>query len=155
MNLLTIPNTASSELELVETIDDIIDNMNRVDEYLNNGSNRDGLLDRFARGKRFVYRTIDGNKHFYPTKFIGYKNKDIDEYINNTLDDDGHAGATINKIEKLLKNINNGIKVGDAEGQTIQDEFKRFFNDPEKADKRIWDYDFSTYNQEYNNNNEY
>ena len=115
--------------------------MNEIDTYLADPSKKDRLLARMKNGNAFIFRTINGVKQFYPSRLVGYKNKDIEKYINNIRTDEGSGTETNGRIKRIIKGITqvNVTKVNDP---IIIDEFKTFFSLTDLAGRYIFDYDF-------------
>ena len=86
---------------LVTTKEHIIKNMDTIDSYLTvAGSANCGFAkDLIQRGRCFAYRIIDGEYHFYPSRFIGY----IDNNVEDHKLDMGDGRDTNHVISKVLK----------------------------------------------------
>ncbi len=86
---------------LVTTKEQIINNMNTIDSYLNatGTTNCSDAKDLIKRGRSFAYRIIEGEYHFYPSRFIGY----INETITSHKADMGDGKKTNPAITKALK----------------------------------------------------
>ena len=61
-------------MELVTTIDEIVDNLVRFDSYRTstNSQHRKFFVDRLRSGKIFVHGIINGKHLFCPSRFVGY-----------------------------------------------------------------------------------
>ncbi len=86
---------------LVTTKNQIINNMDTIDSYLNAvGTTECGYAkDLIKKGRCFAYRIIKGEYHFYPSRFIGY----IDETMTSHKSDMGDGKKTNPAITKILK----------------------------------------------------
>ena len=86
---------------LVRTKEQIINNMNTLDSYLNAvGTTECGFAkDLIRKGRCFVYKIIEGEYYFYPSRFIGYINNNINEHTR----DRGDGKNTNPALTKILK----------------------------------------------------
>ena len=86
---------------LVTTKNQIINNMDIIDSYLNAvGTTECGYAkDLIKRGRCFAYKIIKGEYHFYPSRFIGY----VDETMTSHKADMGDGKKTNPAITKILE----------------------------------------------------
>ena len=86
-------------LALVETIEQIKDNIKTLDSYFKRSTDYQGYaLDKVKKGTCFVaMKTADGLK-FYPSKFIGYVNNSMSEHENAVHRDGRITNRAITKI---------------------------------------------------------
>ena len=70
-------------MELVTTIDEIIDNLVRFDSYSTstNSRHRAFFADRLRLGKIFVHGIVDGKHIFCPSRFVGYVKCTAEKHI--------------------------------------------------------------------------
>jgi len=96
---------------LVNSLDDLLDNIETLENYLIDGSNDERLYasNLVKRGTCFIAYQIKGEIRFAPSRFIGYMNNLKDKYSTKEID-----GRDTNKvIKKILKSnplINNEIE---------------------------------------------
>ncbi len=119
--------------------------MDKVDSFLANNPSKDKLLKQIRRANNFIYRETEDGKHFYPSRFIGQKNYNIDDFINKDYKERGSGGDTDDRISSLLgigkpsANIELSIELNAFVGKEVKN-------------SKFWDFDFSTYNSNNNNN---
>ena len=70
-------------MELVKTIDDIVDNLVRFDSYRTseNSQHSDFFVDRLRLGKIFAHGIINGKHLFCPSRFVGYVKCTAEKHI--------------------------------------------------------------------------
>ena len=87
-------------MRLVRNLEEISDNMNTIDLYLKRKVEPfySFALERIKKGVCFVARKIDGEYHFYPSRFIGYANNSMDQHINNDTKDGKVTNPAITQI---------------------------------------------------------
>lgn len=69
-------------MELVKSINDILENAKRFDNYLEcgNSNEKEFAINCIALGRCFVVIKENGEYKFYPSKYIGYKNNSASGY---------------------------------------------------------------------------
>ena len=87
-------------MSLVNNIEDIIDNANTLNEYLQSDEDREYALDRIEQGICFVViRNEDGSLRFYPSKFVGYLRNNREVHQDQIRTRDGrHTNRRITRI---------------------------------------------------------
>ena len=60
-------------IELVKTFDEICENIQTVDSYLNDPEQKEYVIGLIKRGTCFVVVNNNGEYRFYPSRFIGCK----------------------------------------------------------------------------------
>ncbi len=70
-------------MELVTTIDEIVDNLVRFDSYRTstNSQHREFFTDRLRLGKIYVHGIINGKHLFCPSRFVGYVKCTAEKHI--------------------------------------------------------------------------
>ncbi|MUG46312.1 HNH endonuclease [Paenibacillus woosongensis] len=86
-------------METVTTWEEIVDNIFRLESYRHSSEYSEYYLDRLKRGICFVVFERGGRLFFGPSRFIGYKNNNIDVHTNN---EDKHGGITNKAITKII-----------------------------------------------------
>ena len=117
----------------------LTENMNIFDSYLSseNVQEKEFAVNLLTRGHDFIYRIIDGQYRFYPSRFIGYANNTLE---NHTLDkgDGRRTNARLNKIvgEKSARSIHLGAIYNTYVNKVKPSNKKRYYK------KKFWNYDF-------------
>lgn len=96
---------------LVTAKEQIINNMDTIDSYLASVGTPECALAKslIRRGKCFTYRIVNGEYHFYPSRFIGYVNNSIDSY-NEDKGSGRDTNPAINKILRVKCEPNNALE---------------------------------------------
>lgn len=71
---------------LIESVSDLIQNIRTVESYLKerkNSKNYKGMAAYIQRGHNFVAYIVDGEYHFAPSGFLGYKDNTLDKHAQN------------------------------------------------------------------------
>ena len=78
----------------------LIKNLDRVEYYLSNGSNElyDAMARYIARGRVFVSYKVNGEYHFAPSRFVGYKDNTLLKHQNNQEKDGKKTTPAITHI---------------------------------------------------------
>jgi hypothetical protein len=72
-------------LHFVENIDQIIENVKTMEQYLNsdNPDEKEFAQDLVKKGRSMVIYKVNGQNHFAPARFIGFKKNSRSAYIEN------------------------------------------------------------------------
>lgn len=87
---------------LINTEDELFNNLLQVDTYLNNSTDDDydRMTKLIANGSNFVVYKSGNKMHFAPSRFIGYLKNDL---ITHLVKHNGKDGSlTSNEIDKIL-----------------------------------------------------
>ena len=86
---------------LITTKNQIINNMDTIDSYLESAGTTECVYakDLIKKGRCFAYRIIKGEYCFYPSRFIGY----VDETMTTHEAESGDGRETNPAITKILK----------------------------------------------------
>lgn len=77
--------------ELISNIDELIQNIETVESYINEDASQeqyDSMAAYIKRGHNFVAYKVDEKWHFAPSRFVGYKQNNLElheEYCDNNL----------------------------------------------------------------------
>ena len=122
---------------LVTTEQEIICNMETLDTYL---SMTDTTECKYAKdlvrlGKCLAYRIIDGEYHFYPSRFIGYKD-------NNMMAHSTDRGDGRNTNPRITKIIKQKLETNDF----LESEYLKYLRklgiEPCNFERTYWNYNF-------------
>ena len=95
-------------MKLIETIDQLENNLETVEYYISEGSDSEikEATRLISAGSCFVCYEIEGDLRFAPSRFIGYKNNTINRHDKSTIKHGTITNGAINKImdNKLLPN---------------------------------------------------
>lgn len=88
------------EMELVETLEEIRNNMRTLDRYLNSKREPEYsyALSRIKKGTCFIADNSSGAYRFYPSRFIGYVNNTMNLHENNFYKRGTDTNREISKI---------------------------------------------------------
>ena len=78
----------------------LLENMNTFDMYLdsNDETERDYAINLLTRGHDFVFRIVDGEYRFYPSRFIGYADNSIESHSLNP----GDGRVTNHRLNRII-----------------------------------------------------
>ncbi len=121
---------------LVTTKEQIIKNMDTIDSYLNASGTTECSYakDRIKMGKSFAYRIIDGEYHFYPSRFIGYIN-------NNMVDHKADKGSGRFTNCEITKILNTKLEENEILEKEYLKYLRKFGLDVYDNKRRYWDID--------------
>lgn len=85
---------------LITSRNQLIKNLDRIEGYLSNGSDElyDAMAQYIARGRVFVSYIVNGEYHFAPSRFVGYKDNTLVKHQNNPEKDGRVTTPAIIKI---------------------------------------------------------
>lgn len=75
-------------IQLVESIDDLIENLTLFESYLSFGSEDEQkkALSYIRLGRNFICYNVNGELHFAPSRYIGYINNTFEKHEKNKGD---------------------------------------------------------------------
>lgn len=87
---------------LITSKKQLIKNLDRIEGYLSNGSDElyDAMAQYIARGRVFVSYKVNGENHFAPSRFVGYKDNTLVKHQNNQEQDGKKTTPAISHIDK-------------------------------------------------------
>ena len=133
-------------MELIDNIQELEQNLETVESYLSEGTDweHDKALQLVGAGVCFVAYAIDNELRFAPSRFIGYKNNNLDQHRNP----EKHGTYTTNKIKKIL-----GNKL--APNEQLEKAFFKYCQNlgikPSEKKRKYWQYNLS---KEFNKNSQ-
>lgn len=121
-------------MDLIDSVNDVKMNLDTLEVYRNSRQTayREFYKGLIKRGRCFVAYEWGGNIHFAPSRFIGYKNNDMNSHMANDERDGRVTNRAINKIMR-----------GKVEPSEIMEaKYQRFCNEldiqPCKFKKKFW-----------------
>ena len=102
IKLKKIVKDTKIDMDTVKTLKNIEENIEVLDGYLKNQIDPyySETLKLIQRGTCFIAVKNNNNIKFYPSRFIGYVNNDMDKHLNNTEKDGRVTNSAIIKILK-------------------------------------------------------
>ena len=102
------------EMELVETLEEIRNNMRTLDRYLNSKREPEYsyALSRIKKGTCFIADNSSGAYRFYPSRFIGYVNNTMSRHENNEYKNGRETNPAISEI--LGRNVSANAELEQA-----------------------------------------
>lgn len=72
-------------MKVIETVKELKTNLNTLDSYINNkiDPTYEFAISLIKKGVCFVVQDTSEGLRFYPSRFIGYKNNNMDKHLNN------------------------------------------------------------------------
>ena len=85
---------------LVTSKRQLIKNLDRVEDYLSNGSDElyNAMTQYIARGRVFISYKVNGEYHFAPSRFVGYKDNTLIKHQNNQEKDGKKTTPAISQL---------------------------------------------------------
>ncbi|MDO8281598.1 MAG: hypothetical protein Q7U10_03070 [Thermodesulfovibrionia bacterium] len=85
---------------LIESLDDLKANLLTLEKYRNSNEARytEFYKEIIRRGACFIVYMNDENIHFAPSRFIGYKNNNMNDHIGSNTKDGRVTNPVIDKI---------------------------------------------------------
>ena len=102
--VVKLMNTNDEELQLIRNIDDLKKQLEKVEDYLRKGD--PSMKELIKNGVNFVSYECDGNIHFAPSRFVGYRNKTIEMHNEDKKGIGGRTDAKLNDVLKKEKTEN-------------------------------------------------
>ena len=121
---------------LISSRKQLIKNLDRVEGYLSNGSDElyDAMARYIARGRVFVSYRVNGEYHFAPSRFVGYKDNTLVKHQNNQEKD---GKKTTPAITHIL-----GSRVYDSRFEKAYLEYCNWLGvEPSKHKRTFWSLD--------------
>lgn len=121
----------------------LTENMNVFDSYLfsNNLEEKQFAVDLLTRGHDFIYRIVNGEYRFYPSRFIGYANNNIETHTA----DPGDGRRTNHRLNAAVGNRS----TKDESLSSIYNAYVKQVKPTNKkkyTKKKFWHYDFGGLN---------
>ena len=134
----------------VQSTDDIIENIKTVESYLNEYSNEEDFLEMaeyIKKGRNLLCYKYNGEYHFVPSRFIGYKKNTLSKHYRNRTDskitaigDDG-TSTLLNKQFGKCKpddNLDNQFKrYCESLGQEEENRKRTFWVLPSELNEKL------------------
>ena len=121
-------------MELIASLNDLKKNLDTLETYRNSSEERykEFYKELIKRGRCFVVYKYNDNYHFAPSRFIGYKNNNMNAHKGNDEKDGRETNPVIDKI----------IGKQSEQNRTIELKYQKFCNelgiDPWKVKKKFW-----------------
>lgn len=121
-------------MKFVRTTNDIIENLNKMEGYLNGSNSDDKKLAKalIAKSDALVIYKVDGVNHFAPSRFCAYKGNTLKKDASNTEYDKKSADKAVAKVVGKEAFVN----------QTILQKFTEYCDSlkikPAKAEERLF-----------------
>ena len=99
-------------MELVKNLEEIKENILILDDYLSNKveSEYTFALNLIKKGICFIAVKNENGYSFYPSRFIGYANNDMNKHLNNDTKDGKKTNPAISSILKQKLNFNSELE---------------------------------------------
>lgn len=119
-------------MEFVEDLDDIIKNIKTIEKYLasSNIVEKEYARSLVKKGRTFLVYKVDGQNHFAPSRFSGYKSNTMEKHDDNQEKDGRETNPVIDKIiGRAFANEITEVKFIDycAKISVVPDNFNRRF----------------------------
>ncbi len=87
-------------MKLISKKQDLIDNIITLENYLNKGNDaeREFAKELMQKGKTICIYKVNGENHFAPSRFLGYKNNTMEEHLANEEKDGRDTNSVIDKV---------------------------------------------------------
>lgn len=87
-------------MRLINNVGELKTNIKELDKYLHDKKDPEYsfALDLIKRGTCFVVVKGKENYQFYPSRFLGYADNNMDDHLNNENKDGKETNPTISKI---------------------------------------------------------
>ncbi len=87
-------------MEFVQNLDDIIKNIKTLEKYLTstNKAKNEFAQSLVKKGRTILVYKVDGQNHFAPSRFSGYKKNTMDDHVENDEKDGKDTNPVIDKI---------------------------------------------------------
>lgn len=120
-------------MEFVKSHDDIVENIKTLENYLSSSdiAEKDFAQNLIKKSRTFFVYKVDGQNHFAPSRFSGYKNNSLDKHDEKYEKDGKDTNTVIDKI--IGRTFSN---------ETTETKFKEYCEKlgivPGKAKRRYW-----------------
>lgn len=87
-------------LHLVENVDQIIENIKTMEQYLNSEvpEDQDFAHELVKKGRAMVIYKVNGHNHFAPARFIGFKKNSRTAYLENENRENRDTGPILQTL---------------------------------------------------------
>jgi 5-methylcytosine-specific restriction protein A len=123
--------------QTIESIEDLKQNLSKVESYLVSESNDDDfeeMCDYIKRGHNLVAYLVGEDYHFAPSRFVGYKNNSLSKHRNNRLQHTVTGTETDQVINKILRKH--------TASDDMESKYQRFCKSlqitPHKRNRKYW-----------------
>jgi 5-methylcytosine-specific restriction protein A len=121
----------------IESVEDLKQNLSKVESYLVSESNDDDfeeMCDYIKRGHNLVAYLVGEEYHFAPSRFVGYKNNSLSKHKNNRLQ---HL-VTGTETDKVINQILRKHTVSDDMESKYQKFCKSLHIEPDNRTRKYW-----------------
>lgn len=87
-------------MHFVITLDDIIENIETFDKYIDDPAMQDFAIKLMNEGRSFVAVKKESGFRFYPSKFVGFKENSFENYNRHNKDGQIDPSQSISQIMK-------------------------------------------------------
>ncbi|WP_051697630.1 HNH endonuclease [Prevotella sp. 10(H)] len=97
----------------IETIQDLKDNLLTIEAYIGDDfstQEREFALSLIQKGKNLIAYKVQDEWHFAPSRFIGYKDNDMQKHLDNDTKDGKETTPVIEKLAKQKLNYDPKIE---------------------------------------------
>jgi len=122
-------------METIEIKDEIIENIERLEKYLCEGTDdeRSFAIELIKKGRCFVTYQVNGETRFCPSRFVGYKSNNIRQHKASNSKDGKETNPVITKALKIKLEINQKLE------ELHQQYCLSFGVAPDNVKKQFWD----------------
>ncbi|MFA8436786.1 MAG: hypothetical protein ACEPOZ_19950 [Marinifilaceae bacterium] len=87
-------------MKLIENLNELIENLHTLENYLksDNPEEKEFAMDLVRKGKTILVYKVNGENHFAPSRFSGYKNNSLRKHEVNDEKDGRDTNPVITKI---------------------------------------------------------
>ena len=130
-------------LHFVENVDQIIENIKTIEHYLNsdNAEEKEFARELVKKGRAMLIYKVNGQNHFAPSNFLGFKKNSKSEHIDNQNRESRDTAPTLQSlmgkpfshiaIEKEFNDYANSFKGHTLKSKRkywrIRDEHNKYF----------------------------
>lgn len=122
-------------MEAIKIKDEIIENIERLERYLCEGSDdeRSFAINLIKKGRCFVTYQVNGETRFCPSRFVGYKSNNMREHEASRSKDGRETNPAITRALKTKLEINPDL-------EALHREYCQSFGvTPDNVNKQFWD----------------
>lgn len=122
-------------MEPIEIKDEIIENIERLENYLCEGTDneRSFAINLIKKGRCFVTYQVNGETRFCPSRFVGYKSNNMREHEASLSKDGRETNPAITRALKTKLEINSDL-------EKLHREYCQGFGvTPDNVKKQFWD----------------
>ncbi len=87
-------------LHFVENVDQIIENIRTMEQYLNsdNAAEKEFARDLVKKGRSMLVYKVNGQNHFAPGRFLGFKKNSMSAHLENEKRESRDTSHTIQSL---------------------------------------------------------